>query len=127
MRVSKVVKEHITKRVNAVYTPRINEIDLDYKAKKEEIIAKVRSFVENAEKEVQAILADNCETWNFSPNYGKNVLSFNSYIGDYDMEMEYRNKKDQLRAERDEKIEEIIVELELGGNKETLEKMLAEL
>ena len=127
MRVSKVVKEHITKRVNAVYNPRINEIDLDYRGKKEEVIAKIRSFVENAEKEVQAILADNCGTWNFAPNYGKNVLSFNSYIGDYDMEREYRNKQDQLRAERDEKIEEIIVELELGGNKETLEKMLAEL
>ena len=127
MRVSKVVKEHITKRVNAVYNPRINAVDLDYKVKKEEVIAKIRSFVENAEKEVQAILADNRETWNFTPNYGKHILSFNSYIGDYDIEREYRDKQDQLRAERDEKIEEIIVELELGGNKETLEKMLAEL
>lgn len=127
MRVSKVVKEHITKRVNAVYNPRINAVDSDYKVKLEEVNSKIRSFVENAEKEVQAILADNSETWNFTTNYGKNVLSFTSYIGDYDMEKEYRNKKDQLRAERDEKIEEIIVELELGGDKETLEKMLAEL
>ena len=67
MRVSKVVKEHIAKKVNEIYNPRINEIDLEYKIKKDEIDKKIRSFVEKAEKEVKAILADNCETWNFAP------------------------------------------------------------
>lgn len=126
MRVSKVVKEHITRRVNAVYAQRINEVDLDYKTKKAEVIAKIRSFVENAEKEVQAILADNCETWNFTTMLGKGVLTYRD-VEDYEAEKKYYHLKDQLRAERDRKIEEIIVELELGGNKETLEKMLAEL
>lgn len=127
MRVSKVVKEHITKKVNVVYETRINEIDLEYKCKREELMAKIRSFVEKAEKEVKAIIADNCETWNFAPNYGKDVLSYSSYIMDNETEKKYRHQKDLLRAERDNKIEEIIIELELGGNKETLEKMLAEI
>ena len=126
MRVSKVVKEHITKRVNAVYAQRINEVDVDYKVKKEEVIAKIRSFVENAEKEIQAIIADNCENWNFTTTFGRDVLSYRN-IEDYEAEKKYYNLKNQLKAERDRKIEEIIVELELGGNKETLEKMLAEL
>ena len=127
MRVSKVVKEHISKKVCAVYNPRINDVDVDYKAKREELLAKVRSVMERAEAEIKAVIADNCDEWDFKPYYGRDVLSMTHNIGDSEAENKYRIAKDDLRRERDEKIESIIVELELGGNKETLEKLLAEL
>jgi hypothetical protein len=127
MRVSKVVKEHIAKKVMEVYNPRINDIDVDYKVKKEEVLAKMRSCMERAEEEMKAIIKDNCEQWNFEVHYGRNILSMSHYIGDSEAENNFRIAKDNLRAERDEKIENIIVELELGGNKETLERLLAEL
>lgn len=127
MRVSKTVKEYIVKKVCAVYNPRINEIDVDYKCKREELLAKIRSTMEKAEEEIKQIIADNCDTWNFKVLYGRDVLSMTHNIGDMDAEYKYRIEKDNLREQRDEKIENIIVELELGGNKETLEKLLAEL
>ena len=127
MRVSKVVKEHIAKKVGAIYNPRINDIDLEYKCKREELLAKLRSCMEKAEAEMKAIIADNCDIWNFEPSFGRDILSMSHYICDKKAENEYRIKKDALRQERDEKIEAIIVELELGGNKETLERLLAEL
>lgn len=127
MRVSKVVKEYIVKKVNAVYNPKINDIDLEYRCKKEELLKKMQSFLNTAEEQMKAIIADNCETWNFEQLYGRNILNMSNYIADADAENEYRIKKDDLRRERDAKIEEIIVELELGGNRETLEKLLAEL
>ena len=127
MRVSKVVKEHITKKVCEIYNPRINEIDVDYQVKREELLAKIRSCMERAEEEIKAIIADNCEQWNFAPYYGRDILSMTHNIGDKDAEYDFRIKKDDLRRERDDKIKNIIVELELGGNKETLEKLLAEL
>ena len=127
MRVSKVVKEHIIKKVNEVYNPRINEVGLDYRVKREEVLAKLRSCMERAEAEIKAIIADNCEQWSFEPMYGRDILSMNYNIGDREAENEFRIKKDELRRERDDKVENIIVELELGGNRETLEKLLAEL
>lgn len=83
--------------------------------------------MEKAEEEIKQIITDNCDTWNFKVLYGRDVLSMTHNIGDMDAEYKYRIEKDNLRKQRDEKIENIIVELELGGNKETLEKLLAEL
>ena len=123
MRVSKVVKEYITKKVNAVYNPRINEIDLEYRCTKEKINMKLKSLTEQFKEQAKAIVADNSDTWNFEQKY----WSCGVDVYDHEAEREFRHKKDLLRAERDNKIEEIIVELELGGNKETLEKMLAEI
>ena len=123
MRVSKVVKEYITKKVNAVYNPRINEIDLEYKSAREKVNMKLKSLTEQFKEQSKAIVADNCGTWNFEQRY----WTYGTEVCDPEAEKEYRHQKDLLRAERDNKIEEIIVELELGGNKETLEKMLAEL
>ena len=123
MRVSKVVKEYIRKKVNAVYEPRINEIDLEYKCAKEKVNMKLRSLTEQFKEQSKAIVADSCDTWNFEQKY----WSYGTDVCDPEAEKEYRHQRDLLKYERDNKIEEIIVELELGGNKETLEKMLAEL
>ena len=67
--------------------------------------------------------------WNFTNvrTWDKNLLI--SYYEVYDKEAEdrYYQEKRNLEKEMQEKINDIIVELELGGNKETLEKMLAEI
>ena len=129
MRVTKTVKDYITKKVVEKYQPRINEIDLEYKCKKEEVNKKLKSFAEECNKKAWEIVKDNCQTWNFTKSRGYDQETLISYydVYDRDAEKEYYDKKRYIREEMEEKINEIIVELELGGNKETLEKMLAEL
>ena len=129
MRVTKTVKDYITKKVVEKYQPRINEIDAEYKSKKEEVNQKLKSFAEECNKKAWEIVKDNCQTWNFtkSRSYEQETLISYYDVYDRDAEDEYYNKKRDIREEMEEKINEIIVELELGGNKETLEKMLAEL
>lgn len=129
MRVTKTVKEYISKKVAEKYKPLIAEIDLDYKVKKEEVNKKIECAITEFEKQLKAIIADNCDEWNFKMEnrYSEeHVLSW-SEIRDKEAENDYWQEKRNLEFEKDEKIENIIVELELGGTRETLEKMLAEI
>ena len=130
MRVTKTVKEYISKRVAEKYKPLIAEIDLDYKVKKEEVNKKIECAITEFEKQLKAIMADNCGEWNFEieERYGSggHILSWYE-ARDKKAENDYWQKKRSLEAEKSEKIENIIVELELGGTRETLEKMLAEI
>ena len=129
MRVTKTVKEYIAKRVNEVYKPKITEIDLDYKCEKEKINKKIESAIARFEEELKAILADNRENynWDIQERYGeKKILDWRE-VSDRNAENEFWQIKRRMSEEKDEAITNIIVELELGGDRETLEKMLAEL
>ena len=126
MKVSKTVKEYIAKKVREAYAPRLREVDLDYKVRKAEIEAKIKSATEQFKKDVLAIVEDNCEQWNFEPDM-RYVEYYGLYVYDHIAEQEYRNQKANIESERDAKIEEIIVTLELGGTKADLENMLANL
>ena len=127
MRVTKTVKSYIEKRVCEKYKPLIAEVDLDYKVKKEEVNKKIQCAIEEFEKQLLAIVADNCEKYNFQipERYGSIINHNDAY--DFETEQKFRNKRRALECERDEKIENIIVELELGGDRETLERMLNEI
>lgn len=129
MRVTKTVKEYIAKRVNEVYKPKIREIDLDYKCEKEKINKKIESAIARFEEELKAILADNRENynWDVQERYGeKNILDWRE-VSDRYAENEFWQAKRRMTEEQEEAITNIIVELELGGDRETLEEMLAEL
>lgn len=129
MRVTKTVKEYISKKVAEKYKPLIAEIDLEYKVKKEEVNKKIECAVEEFEKQLKAIVADNNDKWTFdvAERWGKkNILAWYE-VSDKTAEHEYYSQKRNLEDERNEKIENIIVELELGGDRETLERMLNEI
>lgn len=129
MRVTKTVKNYIEKRVCEKYKPLFAEVDLGYRVKKEEVNKKIESAVQEFEKQIQAIVADNCEKYNFEASSFKINAPYLDWCGVWDKqaEVEFRNKKRALECERNEKIENIIIELELGGDRETLERMLNEI
>ena len=129
MRVTKTVKEYISKKVAEKYKPLIAEIDLDYKVKKEEVNKKIECAVAEFEKQLKAIVADNNDKWTFDvvERWGERKILAWYEVSDKTAEHEYYSQKRNLECERNEKIENIIVELELGGTRETLEKMLAEI
>ena len=129
MRVTKTVKEYISKKVAEKYKPLIAEIDLEYKVKKEEVNKKIECAVEEFEKQLKAIVADNNDKWTFdvAERWGKkNILSWYE-VSDKTAEHEYYSQKRRLEDEMHEKVENIIVELELGGTREIFEKMLSEI
>lgn len=132
MRVTKTIKEYIAKKVNEAYQPKLNEIDLQYKCDREKVIARIKSAVAECEEKIKAIVADSGDGWNYQPyQYGYRSIE-DGYLSFYEprdkeAEMRFRDIKNNLSAERNEKIEEIIVALELGGNKDTLDEMLKNL
>jgi hypothetical protein len=126
MKVSKTVKEYIAKKVREAYAPHLREVDLDYQVKKAEVEAKIKSATEQFKKDILDIVKDNCEQWNFEPDI-RYVEYYGIYVHDKIAEQEYRNQKVNIEDERDAKIEEIIITLELGGTKADLENMLANL
>lgn len=128
MRVSKIVKEYIAKKVYEKYNPIINEISLDYKCEQEKLRKKLESLVKEFEEKAQAIIADNCSKYNFKATGYENKVMPNWYEArDREAERANWNEEDKIRKIRDEKINEIIINLELGGTKEDLDKMLSEL
>jgi hypothetical protein len=132
MRVTKTIKEYITKKVNEAYQPKLNEIDLQYKCDREKMIMRIKSAVAECEEKIKAIVADSGDGWSYQPyNYGYHS-SEDGYLAfheprDKEAEVRFRDIKNNLTAEKNEKIEEIIVALELGGNKDTLDEMLKNL
>jgi hypothetical protein len=129
MRVTKTVKEYISKKVAEKYKPLIAEIDLEYKVKKEEVNKKIECAVAEFEKQLKAIVVDNNDKWTFDvvERYGERKILSWYEVSDKKAENRYWQMKRNLEEEKNEKIENIIVELELGGTRETLERMLSEI
>lgn len=131
MRVTRTIKDYITRRVNEIYQPKINGIDADYKKERDALDERIHLAVERFDKELKAIVAESCTKYNFEAggySYSR-TTDFLTVVGVRDKEAEdkFYNEKRKLTEEKSLKIEEIIVELELGGTKETLEKLLSEL
>lgn len=131
MRVTRTIKDYITRRVNEIYQPKINNIDADYKKERDALDERIHLAVERFDKELKAIVAESCTKYNFEAggySYSR-TTDFLTVVGVRDKEAEdkFYNEKRKLTEEKSLKIEEIIVELELGGTKETLEKLLSEL
>lgn len=125
MRVSKTVKEYIAKKVREAYAEKIKSIGKEYYDKRKELEDKISEMEKEFKERAKTLIKENCGTWNFD-----DLTRFSYYsvrIGDNDYEQEIRNKKCEIEKERNEKIEEIIVTLELGGTKADLEKMLSDL
>ena len=122
MKVSKTVKEYIAKKVCEAYAEKINIIGREYLDKKKEIEEKLSEMQKEFREKATALIEENCGTWDFSSRASFGFYSIR--IGDADYEQEIRNREAEIRIARDNKVEEIIVTLELGGTKADLEKML---
>ena len=134
MRVSKTVVAYIERAVNGKYVERFREIN----DKMQDRVKKIAPVYEKASKELQEYLDDQASMFLECDIYKElKVKPFNIrvqgyfcdyHLEDYDDELlklkkEYRG----LCAEKENKIQDIIITLELGGTKVDLDKMLAEI
>ena len=128
MRVSKAVKEYIEKQVIAKYPKSENELkaeqvkDLISKANQEMLV-----LMEKAKKEISnQIIAK----YGLTEEMGKQDSQYHEYrfnSWNSPIEMKANTDRENRRKAINEKIEDIIVTLELGGTKADLEKMLNEI
>ena len=127
MRVSKAVREYIEKQVASKFPK--TEIEL-YQEQQEQVASKMnqeyQDRVEKAKAEIVASIAKEYEI-NESDiairhNYGNVFSTFNT-----PMAMKANTAKSERQKTINEKIDDIIVTLELGGTKADLERLLAEI
>ena len=127
MRVTKTVKEYIAKQVASKFPK--TEIEL-YQEQQEQIASKMnQEYYDRVEKAKADIIASIAKEYEINEeeiairnNYGNVFSTFNTPTA-----MKANTAKSERQKVIHEKIDDIIVTLELGGTKADLEKMLAEI
>lgn len=127
MRVSKTVREYIEKQVASKFPK--TEIEL-YQEQQEQIASKMnQEYYDRVEKAKADIIASIAKEYEIHEeeiairnNYGNVFSTFNTPTA-----MKANTAKSERQKAINEKIDDIIVTLELGGTKADLEKMLAEI
>lgn len=123
MRVTKTIKNYIEKRVCAIYQPKIDEIRVDYNAQYNHFDKILDDLLDKVNQEAKNVLKDSGFIGGYSYN-NKEEIFYRRNIHNNSWLDEIRKKENIIKKERDEKIEEIIITLELGGTKAELEEML---
>lgn len=132
MRVTRAIKDYIGKKVNEAYKPKINEIGLQYKCDREKMAMRIKSAVLECEEKIKAIVADHQDGWNYECKSYHTFACGTEWLRycepfDKEAEEKFYQEKRNLEDEKNEKIQEIIVALELGGDKAMLDEMLKNL
>lgn len=127
MRVSKTVREYIEKQVASKFPK--TEIEL-YQEQQEQIASKMnQEYYDRVEKAKADIIVELAQEYKIHEeeiairnNYGNVFSTFNTPTA-----MKANTAKSERQKAMREKIDDIIVSLELGGTKADLERMLAEI
>lgn len=126
MRVSKTVKDYIVKEVGKKYADKLKAIGAEYNAKEKEINDMIDEKMNEFEKELKTLIAEKSGSYEFKASYDYPILSCR-LVSDREEKQNIRNKRKEMEIEIEEKYTNIILELELGGTKADLERMLSEL
>lgn len=129
MRVTKLIREYVVKRVNEKFPKTQEEKDWnDYQDKVENASKEANQKIEDFSKKV---IEEINSKYELHPNYCLHVSSYmpvrGSYYYDFELYKKYQNAQAERESIKKKVIAEILIELELGGNKETLEKLLQEI
>lgn len=127
MRVSKTVREYIEKQVASKFPKTENE--LQYEQNEQIASAMNKDYYEEIEKAKITIIANLREKYGMTDDTVVARMNYGNVFSAYPTKA--RDKADLDKQIREkairEKINNIIVNLELGGTKADLEKMLAEI
>ena len=122
MRVTKVIKEFIETKVKEKYADRLKAPTAQYYAEQEIINAKAKTIIRKADADLKAFLRAEYPDW-AAANDGKTLATYNSPSNSEMFNRGYQ-LSEKIRRERDAQINEIILNLELGGGRAELEEML---
>ena len=125
MRVTKLIKEYVESSVKEMYAPKIDACGADYKKKMDEVNKTLAKMTEEFNSTAKEIIKKNGLSINI--RYGteeeSRIISYTANFGNKEY-APINEKRRKLIVERDEKIKEILLTLELGGTKAELDEML---
>lgn len=125
MRVTKIIREYVEKAVNAKYSAVLSAVGQEYKKEQDELNEKLKAIAIAADLEAQKVLASypGYKTRNGGDHV---VISFYT-ASNTDKQNATGAEYSRLRKEKDDKIQDILVNLELGATKTELDEMLKNL
>ena len=124
MRVTKLIREYVESSVREMYAPKIDACGDDYRKKDNEAQKKIEELLKETELRAKQIVIDCGLTVDKNPNETEqDILTYYHRFGKEASIKVYSERKNII-AERDEKIKEILLTLELGGTKAELDEML---
>lgn len=129
MRVTKTVREYIEKKVKALFpleeelpaVVRYNNLSKKRTALVDEAVAEIKALCDQHLARINAQLPDDYNVKDLHPSY--NFAWSSDCAARREAEAEKKARTTAIR----EAIDNIVVELELGGTKDTLDRMLKEL
>ena len=126
MRVTKLIREYVEDSVKEVYAPKINACGADYRKKTDEvntILTKMADEFNAVAKEVIKESGLSVDIEYGTEDKEVTIVSYRSRFGNKEYAA-VAKEIDALVCERNEKIKEILLTLELGGTKAELDEML---
>ena len=122
MRVTKLVREYVTKEVSKVYDEPIKNATKDYDDEKEMIENQFQAILDEANEKAEAILSKHK---GYEIRYcNKKPFNRSGTLFNFDKWNDGQIKAEELRQEKLNKIDDILITLELGGTKAELEEMI---
>ena len=118
MRVTGVIKDYITREVNKKYQEKLNSIPNDYQEDYDKMIEEIETLVDETNIKARQI----AEKYGMLKEKNYKIINYSTYrLGDNTRSDKRYALEIELKKERDDKIAQIILDLELG---ETTKKEL---
>lgn len=129
MRVTKLIREYVVKKVNESYPKSVAELVYEEHSKKindaiTEANEKAFEFTKKLAEELNIKYGFPSDSNLQARDHHYNSIT-NKYNYDSEIYQAYCKAKDERQKKIEEKIEEILITLELGGSKADLDEMLA--
>lgn len=118
MRVTGVIKDYITREVNKKYQEKLDSIPNDYQEDYDKMISEIKALVDETNIKARQI----AEKYGMLEEKNYKIIDYNTYrLRDSERSDKRYALVNKLKKERDDKIAQIILDLELG---ETTKKEL---
>lgn len=122
MRVTKVVKDYIEREINKKYLEKLNSIPNDYQEDYNKMIEEIRQYAEKCNEKAKDI----ARKYDMLEKEDYDIIEYRTYhLGNSERQQKRRDIERELKKEKDDKIAQIIIDLELGEvNKKELNDVL---
>lgn len=122
MRVTKVVKDYIEREINKKYQEKLNSIPNDYQEDYNKMIEEIRQYAEKCNEKAKDI----ARKYDMLEEEDYDIIEYRTYrLGNSKRQQKRRDIERELKKEKDDKIAQIILDLELGEvNKKELNDVL---
>lgn len=123
MRVTKIIREYVEETVNGIYSPIIENCSKDYAKKKNEVEEILEKMVNEFDTAAKKMIREHGFTINSYGGEERHIIGYTCSFGDKEYQPILKEGR-RLRDEKMKKIQDILVNLELGGTKAELDEML---